>query len=228
MNGLAHQFGGSRGLLQLQVGRTGDVDQRTVCAFDAFSSSGELMAISAACVARSSPPCGTDTKQRSTSTTKNGVHIVEVDVNIGVHRNQVSDALNTGKQCGISGLEGLNDADGTVGKLEQAIVRNDDQRVDFLAQVVDAVFGGSGTLRAFEAERTSNNRDGESTLLMSRTSDDRAGASTGAAMPLPQVTNTMSAPLSASSTGGPGPPWLHAPGRHQHRDHDWTYRKGKS
>ena len=36
VNGLAHQFGGSRGLLQLQVGRTGDVDQRTVCAFDAF------------------------------------------------------------------------------------------------------------------------------------------------------------------------------------------------
>ena len=180
VNGLAHQFGGSRGLLQLQVGRTGDVDQRTVCTFDAFlkqrRADGDFGGLRGTILS----PCGTDTKQRSTSTTKNGVHIVEVDVNIGVHRNQVSDALNTGKQCGISGLEGLNDADGTVGKLEQAIVRNDDQRVDFLAQVVDAVFGGSGTLRAFEAERTSNNRDGESTLLMSRTSDDRAGASTGA------------------------------------------------
>ena len=101
-------------------------------------------------------------------------------MDVRIRGNQVGDALHAGQQCGVGGLERVDDANGAVGQFQQSVVRNDNQRVDFLAQVLDAKRRGSGTLRAFEAERTSNNRDGESTLLMSRTSDDRAGASTGA------------------------------------------------
>ena len=180
VNGLAYKLGGGGSFLQLQIGRAGNVDQRAVGTLDALleqrGADGDFGGLGGAVFA----PRGTNAEQRSTSATKNGVHVGEIDVNVGIHRNEVGDALHAGEECGIGRLEGFDDTDGTVGKLKQAIVRDDDQRVDFLAQVVDAVFGGSGTLRTFEAERTSDNRDGESTLLMSRTSDDRAGAGTGA------------------------------------------------
>ena len=102
-------------------------------------------------------------------------------MDVRIRGDQVGDALHAGEQCGIGGLEGIDDANGAVGQLKQAIVRNDDQRVDFLAQVLDAKRRGSRTLRAFEAERTGDHGDGQCPLLMSGTRHDRAGAGTGAA-----------------------------------------------
>ena len=162
------------------------------------SSSGELMAISAACVARSSPPSGTDAEQRGAGTTQNRVDIVEINVDVRIRGNQVGDALHAGQQCGVGGLERVDDANGAVGQFQQSVVRNDNQRVDFLAQVLDAKRRGSGTLRAFEAERTGDHSDGQCPLLMGGTRTIGL-APVPVPPPSPQVTNTMSDPLSASS-----------------------------
>ena len=101
-------------------------------------------------------------------------------MDVRIRGNQVGDALHAGQQCGVGGLERVDDANGAVGQFQQSVVRNDDQRVDFLAQVLDAKRRGSGTLRAFEAERTGDHSDGQCPLLMGGTRHDRAGAGSGA------------------------------------------------
>ena len=125
-------------------------------------------------------PSGTDAEQRGAGTTQNRVDIVEINVDVRIRGNQVGDALHAGQQCGVGGLERVDDANGAVGQFQQSVVRNDDQRVDFLAQVLDAERGGSGTLRTFEAERTGHHGDGQRALLVGRTCHDRAGAGSGA------------------------------------------------
>ena len=126
-------------------------------------------------------PCGTDAEQRRAGTAQNGVDIVEVDMNVGVGGDQVGDALHTCQECGVGGLEGVDDADRAVGQLKQSIVGNHDQRIDLLTQILDAESGGSRTLRSFEAERSSHHGDGQGTLLVRGACDNRAGAGTGAA-----------------------------------------------
>ena len=74
-------------------------------------------------------------------------------MDVRVHRDQVGDALHTGEQRRIGGLEGVDDADRAVGQLKQPVVGDDDQGVDLLAQVLDAQIGGGGTLRSLERER---------------------------------------------------------------------------
>ena len=101
-------------------------------------------------------------------------------MDVRIRGNQVGDALHAGQQCGVGGLERVDDANGAVGQFQQSVVRNDDQRVDFLAQVLDAERGGSGTLRTFEAERTGHHGDGQRALLVGRTCHDRAGTGSGA------------------------------------------------
>ena len=132
MNGLTHQLGSCRGLLQLQISRAGDVDQCTMCTLDAlfeqWGADGDLGGLSGAILA----PRGTDTEQRGAGTTEDGVHVGEIHVNVGIHRDEVGDALHTGKQRGIGGFERLDDTDGAIGELKQAIVRNNNQRVNFL------------------------------------------------------------------------------------------------
>ena len=181
VNGLAHELHGSGGLLQADIGRAGNVDQCTVGAFDAFlqqrRADGQLGGLGGAILA----PRGTDAEQCGAGATQNGGDIGEINVNVGVGGNEVGNALHAGQQCAVGGLERIHDGDGAVGQFKQAIVRNDDERIDFLTQVLDAEFGGGGTLRAFEGERTGDHGDGEGPLLVSRTGDDRACAGTGAA-----------------------------------------------
>src|SRR5207302_1667104 len=57
--------------------------------------------------------------------------------------------------------------------LEQAVVLDQDQRVDFVAQLVDAAFCLVGALASFEGERTRNNADRERAELLPELSDDR-------------------------------------------------------
>ena len=126
-------------------------------------------------------PSGTDTEQCGARSTKNGVDVVEVDVNVRIRGNQVRDTLHACQQCGVGGLERVDDTNGAIGKLKQSIVRNHDQRIDFLAQILNAKCCGSRTLGTFKAERTGNHRDGQRTLLVCGTSHDRTCTCTGAA-----------------------------------------------
>ena len=102
-------------------------------------------------------------------------------MDVRVHRDQVGDALHTGEQRRIGGLEGVDDADRAVGQLKQPVVGDDDQGVDLLAQVLDAQIGGGGTLRSLERERPGDHGDGQRPLLMRRAGDDGARAGAGAA-----------------------------------------------
>ena len=180
MDGLLHQRDRGCGFLQLQVGRTGDVDQCAMRTLDAFlqqrRADGDFRGLRGAVLS----PSGTDAEQRGAGTTQNRVDIVEINVDVRIRGNQVGDALHAGQQCGVGGLERVDDANGAVGQFQQSVVRNDDQRVDFLAQVLDAERGGSGTLRTFEAERTGHHGDGQRALLVGRTCHDRAGTGSGA------------------------------------------------
>ena len=180
MDGLAHQLGGGGRFLQLQIGRAGDIDQRAVGTLDAFfqqrRADGDFSCLGGAILAS----CGTDAEQCGARATQNSVDIVEVDVNVRVRRNQVGDALHAGQQGGVGGLERIDDADGAIGKLKQSIVRNHDQRIDFLAQILNAKCCGSRTLGTFKAERAGNHRNGQGTLLMRGASHDRACTGTGA------------------------------------------------
>mgnify|MGYP000040197889 CR=1 FL=1 len=198
MDGLLHQRDRGCGFLQLQVGRTGDVDQCAMRTLDAFlqqrRADGDFRGLRGAVLS----PSGTDAEQRGAGTTQNRVDIVEINVDVRIRGNQVGDALHAGQQCGVGGLERVDDANGAVGQFQQSVVRNDDQRVDFLAQVLDAERGGSGTLRPSKL----NGR--VTTAMVSAPCWWAARATIGLAPvpvppPSPQVTNTMSEPLSASS-----------------------------
>ena len=125
-------------------------------------------------------PRGTNAKQCGACATKNRVDVVEIDMDVRIGRNQIRDALHAGQQCRVGGLERIDDANGAVGKFEQSIVRNNDQRIDLLTQILDAKRGGSRTLRTFKAERTSHHGDSQGTLLVCGASHNRAGACTGA------------------------------------------------
>ena len=180
MDGLAHQLGGGGRFLQLQIGRTCDVDQSAVSTLDAFfqqrRADGDFGGLGSAILA----PSGTDAEQCGARSTQNGVDVVEVDVNVRIGRNQVCDALHACQQRGVGGLERIDDTNSAIRKLKQSIVRNHDQRIDFFAQILNAKCCGSRTLGTFKAERTGNHRNGQRTLLVCGTSHDRACAGTGA------------------------------------------------
>ena len=120
-------------------------------------------------------------------------------MNVRVRRNQVGDALHAGQQGGVGGLERIDDADGAIGKLKQSIVRNHDQRIDFLAQILNAKCCGSRTLGTFKAERAGNHRNGQGHPADARREPRSGLAPVPVPPPSPQVTNTISAPLSDSS-----------------------------
>ena len=123
----------------------------------------------------------TDAEQRRARPAQDGGDIGEVHMDVRVQRDQIRDALHARQQRAVRGLERLHDADGAIGQLQQTVVRDDDQRIDLLAQVLDAEFCLVGTLRAFERERPRDHGDGQSPLLVRRAGHDRAGAGTGAA-----------------------------------------------
>ena len=86
-------------------------------------------------------------------------------MNVRIDREQVRDALNTSEQSGVGRAERIHDADGAVVEFKKSVVRNDDERVDLFAQIVDAQRCRGGTLRAFEGERTSDDCNGERAVL---------------------------------------------------------------
>ena len=68
-----------------------------------------------------------------------------------------------------------------VGHGEQPVVRDDDERVDLLAHLLDAVLGLHRAAAALEAERAGDDADGERAGGLGDLGDDRARAGAGAA-----------------------------------------------
>ena len=77
--------------------------------------------------------------------------------------------------------EGVGEGRLLVGDPEQVLVRDDDQRVDGLLQLVDAGLGQPHAALAFELERLGDDADRQDAHVARRAGDDRGRAGAGAA-----------------------------------------------
>jgi hypothetical protein len=140
------------------------------------SSSGLEIAISAAATARRA-----GAHQGRARARHDGFHVGEVEVDQPGRGDEVGDALNAGKQHLIGGLEGVQDAHVPVRDGQQAVVRDDDQRVDLAAQLLDADLGLHDAALALEPERPGDHADRERAERPRHVRDHRGAAGPGAA-----------------------------------------------
>src|SRR6516162_6022253 len=142
------------------------MDSSTPCAPSMLaSSSGLEMAISAAATERSSPraepiPISADPARRG---------------------DQVGDALDTGQQHLVGGLERVEHADVPVRDRQQPVVRDHDERVDLAAQPLDTHLGLRRPALALEPERPGHHADREGAEGARDAGHDGGAAGAGAA-----------------------------------------------
>src|SRR3954462_378447 len=109
-------------------------------------------------------------------------HVSEVEVDEAGDRDEVGDPLDALTQDVVGLAERLEDGRTALDDVEELLVRDDDQRVDDLAQAGDALVGLAHPLRALEVERLRDDAHGERTDLVLRDlGDDGRGARAGAA-----------------------------------------------
>ena len=89
------------------------------------------------------------------------------------NRDQVGDSLNALPEDVVDHAERLGDRRRALDDLEEAVVLDDDQRVDVVAQVLDAHLGLLGPQAPFEPERPRDDADGQSVELTPDLRDDR-------------------------------------------------------
>ena len=85
----------------------------------------------------------------------------EVEVDQAGHDHQVGDAGDARVEHLVGHREGFGEGGLLVGDPEQVLVRDDDQRVDVLLQLVDAGFGDAHAALALELERLGHHADGQ-------------------------------------------------------------------
>ena len=105
----------------------------------------------------------------------------EVEVDEACLDHQVGDAGDARVEHLVGHREGVGEGGLLVGEPEQVLVRDDDQRVDVLLQLLDAELGRLHAALAFEVERLGDDADGEDALLARGPGDDRRSAGAGAA-----------------------------------------------
>ena len=145
------------------------------------SSSGLEIAFSAASIARLSPDGFAGAHHRLAHLAHHRADVGEVEVDEARHDHQVGDPANALLEHLVGHLERFLEGRVRVGEAEQVLVRNDDQRVDVLLQLVDAGIGRAAAARAFERERLGDHADGQDALVAGGLGDDRRGAGAGAA-----------------------------------------------
>src|SRR5262249_32903535 len=91
------------------------------------------------------------------------------------------DAAHGVQQHLVGLLEGLARGRAAARDLDQALVRNDDERVARGAKLADALFGLAKTAAAFEAERLGDDADGERAEVLADARNDRRSARARAA-----------------------------------------------
>ena len=144
--------------------------------------SGDEIAWVAASVARFSPVEIADAHHRRAGVGHDRPHVGEVEVDLAGSRDQVGDALDALAQDVVGHPEGLLDRGAALDDLEQLLVRDDDQRVDVGAELVDALHRLLHPLVALELERLGDDADGQrADLLLGDLGDHGGGAGAGAA-----------------------------------------------
>ena len=127
-----------------------------------------------------------------------GADVGEVEVDEAGDGDEVGDALDALAQRVVGDAEGVEHAGLLVHDLQQAVVGDDDERVDLLGQQVDALLRLVAAQAAFEGERLGDDAHRESADLFARDLGDDGAAPVPVPPPSPAVTNTMSASASAS------------------------------
>ena len=145
------------------------------------SSSGLEIAARAAVTARPSPDAYPTPMQRGARTREDHLHVGEVGVDEPGRRDEVGDALHTLQQHFVGHLERVQHRRALVAHLQQALVRDDDDRVDLLLQLLDAGLGLHGTAASFEAERTGHDTDRQRADAARDLGDERRATGAGAA-----------------------------------------------
>ena len=105
----------------------------------------------------------------------------KVEVDQARHDHEIGDRANALLQHLVGQLERFLEGRFRLGDEEQVLVRNDDQGIDVLLQLLDPGLGRAHAPRAFEQERLGDHADGEHALFPRGLGDDRGSAGAGAA-----------------------------------------------
>ena len=145
------------------------------------SSSGLLIAASAARIARSSPSASPVPIIALPISRHHGADIGKVQIDHAGQHHQVGHAAHAHVQHVIGHLERFFPAGALIRDLEQVLVRDHDQRIDIFLQFGDALFGRAHALLALEGERLGDDADGEDVALARHAGDHRRRTGAGAA-----------------------------------------------
>src|SRR4051812_24552011 len=136
------------------------------------SSSGLDTARCAACIARPSPSA-TPVPIIATPMPDMIVFTSEVEIDQARHQNQIRDALDRLAQHVVRQSECLRHRRAAIDDGEQPLVGNGDDRVDAVAQRLEAGFRVLRSLLALELERLGDDADGQCTKLTGQAGDHR-------------------------------------------------------
>ena len=168
-------------LEEAEVGATGDREQHAVGAVDAGleqrAGDGHLRGGDRAVLAAGRA----DAHQRRAGVGHHGLHVGEVEVDQAGGGDQVGDARDALEQHLVGLLEGVEDRHVAVADREQPVVGDDDEGVDLLAELGDALLGGVGAPAALEGERAGHDADGQGAQRARDPGHDRGAAGAGAA-----------------------------------------------
>ena len=117
-----------------------------------------------------------DGDQRRAGLLHDGADVVEVQIDAGGHRDQLSDALDALAQHLVGNSHRLGHGRSLRDDGDQSIVRYDYKGVDLLAEGDDAFLGVQAALRTLEGKRLRDNRDGQRADLAGELGDDRSRA----------------------------------------------------
>ena len=115
-----------------------------------------------------------DAHERRSRILYHRLHVVEVHVDQAGSGDEFRDALNAREEHLVCRAEGVEHGDVGVGDLQKTIIRDDNERVDFLAQGRHPSLGLSRAAVALEGEGTGDNADGQRTGLAGDLGHDRS------------------------------------------------------
>ena len=141
---------------------------------------------------------GADAHQRRAGVAHDRAHVGEVEVDQAGDGDQVGDALDALAQDVVGLAEGVEDRGAPLDDREQPLVGDHDQRVDVLAELLDALLGLARALRPSKSNGRVTTPTVSAPISLLAISAMTGAAPVPVPPPSPAVTNTMSAPLSAS------------------------------
>ena len=125
-------------------------------------------------------PGRADAHQRRAGVGHHRLHVGEVEVDQAGGGDQVGDAGDALQEHLVGLLEGVEDRDVAVADREQPVVGDDDEGVDLLAQLRDALLRGAWPATALEGERAGDHADGQGAERAGDPGDDRGATGAGA------------------------------------------------